>query len=150
MRFAPVSRTSAARKPPSIRPTIICGAVVFSRVSAASRSNNSPGWVVCSAAYSSTWSLTMKAISAREASDSSDAAEQHAAVVAAEAHRIRERNVDLRFARLVRDVVEIALGIGVLVVDRGRDRALVDREHAHHRLDRAGGSEAVAHHRFRR
>ena len=41
MRFAPVSRTSVARKPPSILPTIICGAVVFSRVSAASRSKSS-------------------------------------------------------------------------------------------------------------
>ena len=69
MRFAPVSRTSAARNPPSIRPTIICGAVVFSRVSAASRVEEiAAAAVVCSAAYSSTCSLTMKAIAAREAS----------------------------------------------------------------------------------
>ena len=54
------------------------------------------------------------------------------------------------FARLVRDVVEVALRVGRLVVDRRREDALVEREHAHHRLDRAGRPEAVAGHRLRR
>ena len=59
-----------------------------------------------------------------------DAAEQDAAVVAAEAHRVRERDVDLGLARLVRDVVEVALRIGDLVVDRRREHAVADRERA--------------------
>ena len=52
--------------------------------------------------------------------------------------------------RLVRDVVEVALGVGLAVVDRRRQDAVVEREHAHHRLDRAGRAEGVAHHRLRR
>ena len=56
----------------------------------------------------------------------------------------------LDLARLVRDVVEVALGIRLLVVHRRREDAVVDREHAHHRLDRAGRAEAVAGHRLRR
>ena len=42
-----------------------------------------------------------------------DPAEQHAAVVPAEAHRVRERDVEIDLARLVRDVVEVELGIGL-------------------------------------
>ena len=53
-------------------------------------------------------------------------------------------------ARLVRDVVEVALRVGVPVVDRRRQHAVVERERAHHRLERAGGAEAVARHRLRR
>ena len=37
-----------------------------------------------------------------------DAADEHAGVVPAEAHRVRERDVDLHRARLVRHVVEVA------------------------------------------
>ncbi len=78
------------------------------------------------------------------------AAEQDAGVVAAEAHRVRERDVDLNLPRLVRDVVEIAVGIGLLVVRGRRENAVVQREHAHHRLDRPGRPEAVARDRLRR
>src|SRR6187551_3545596 len=38
--------------------------------------------------------------------------EQHTRVVAAEAHRVRERDVHLHLARIVRHVVEVALGVG--------------------------------------
>src|SRR4029453_3246317 len=152
MRFAPPRRLSRARNWPSIRPTIICGAVVLARVSSASRSKRSPTGGVCSAAYSSTWSLTMKAMRPRRLPRAVpvSAAQQHATVVPTEAHRVRERHLDLGLARLVRDVVEVAFRVRVLVVDRRRHLALVDREDAHHGLDRPRGSEAVAHHRFRR
>src|SRR3954469_26002212 len=45
-------------------------------------------------------------------------------VVAAEAERIRHRDTDVRLAGLVRDVIEIALRVGVFVVDRRREDAL--------------------------
>src|SRR3712207_9310727 len=56
---------------------------------------------------------------------------EHAGVVAAEPHRVRERHVDLRVPRLVRDVVEVARGIRVLVVDRRRQLPVVDGERRH-------------------
>ena len=42
-----------------------------------------------------------------------------------------ERDVDLCVARLVRDVVEIAVRVGVLVVHRRRKLAFMDRESTH-------------------
>ena len=47
-----------------------------------------------------------------------------------------ESDVDLDPARLVRDVVEVALRIRVPVVDRRRQDAVAQRERAHHRLER--------------
>src|SRR5262249_14436887 len=83
-------------------------------------------------------------------SPSGDTAEQHAAVVAAEAHRVRERDVHLHAARLVRDVVEVAVGVGLAVIDRRRQDPVAHRERAEDRLDRAGGGEGVPHHRLAR
>src|SRR5579862_4301148 len=71
-------------------------------------------------------------------------ADDHAGVVAAEAERVVDRDIDVRLARLVRHVVEIALGILELVVDRRRQHALVHGEGREERLDRAGAAEAVA------
>src|SRR5436309_13395325 len=59
-----------------------------------------------------------------------DAPEEDAAVVPAEAHRVRERDGDLGAPRFVRDVVEIALGVRLAVVDRRRQDAVAQREHA--------------------
>ena len=70
--------------------------------------------------------------------------------MAAEAHRVRERDVDLHPARLVRHVVQVAVRIGMTVVDRGWDHSFVQRERAHHCLDRPRRAEGVSHHRFRR
>ena len=47
-------------------------------------------------------------------------------------------------ARLVRDVVEVALGVRRLLVDRRRHLAVARRQDAEDRLDRAGRAEAVA------
>ena len=52
-----------------------------------------------------------------------------------------ERATFTCLARLVGDVVQVALRIGVLVVDRRRDHAVVNRENAHHGLDRPGRPE---------
>src|SRR5215211_7375964 len=67
-----------------------------------------------------------------------------AGVVAAEAERVGDPDPDRSLARLVGDVVEVALGIRVVVVDRRRQRVAVDREHREDRLDRARGAQAVA------
>ena len=50
----------------------------------------------------------------------------------------------------VGDVVEVALGIGLFVVDRRRDPAVVQRERGVDRLDAAGAAEQVAGHRLGR
>ena len=46
--------------------------------------------------------------------------------MAAQPHRIRECDVDLRLARLVGDVVQVALRIGMAVVNRRRQHTFVD------------------------
>ena len=64
--------------------------------------------------------------------------------MSAEAERVRDGGADAGLARLVRDVVEIAFGVGCVVVDGRRQHAFVDRERAEDRLDGAGGAETVA------
>ncbi len=49
-----------------------------------------------------------------------DLAEEYAAVVAAKAHAVREGDLNIGLAEFVRNVVEIALGIRLTVVDRRR------------------------------
>ena len=49
-------------------------------------------------------------------------------------------------AGLVGDVVEVAVGVGVVEVDRRRQDAVADRQQADDRLDAAGGGDQVAHH----
>src|SRR5256885_3589971 len=70
-------------------------------------------------------------------------AHDDAGVAPAEAERIRDADGDVSLARLVRDVVEVALGIFLLVVDRRRQQAAVDGEHGEDGLDRTRGAEAV-------
>src|SRR5690348_5018712 len=72
-------------------------------------------------------------------------------VVAAEAERVRQRDVELRcVTRLVRNVVEIAVGIRRFVVDRRRELAVVHGKRGEDRLDRAGRTEAVTGRALRR
>src|SRR5439155_1217238 len=70
-------------------------------------------------------------------------AEGQRRVGAAEAEGVRQRRLDVLLARLVRDVVEVAVRVGRLVVDRGRQHAVIEREHRGDRLDAAGGAEEV-------
>src|SRR5918911_3572197 len=74
--------------------------------------------------------------------------EDETRVVASEAERVGERDLALFLSRHVGDVVEVALGVGRLVVDRGRDHSSVDREHAGSRLHFAGAAEQVPMHRL--
>ena len=64
-----------------------------------------------------------------------EAAQHEAGVVPAEAERVGNDDPDVGLAGFVRDVVEVALGVGRVVVDRRRQHALVDRERAEDRLD---------------
>ena len=57
-------------------------------------------------------------------------ADDERAVRAAEGEGVHEDDVDVHLARLVRDVVEVALGIGVVDVDRRRDDAVAHRARA--------------------
>ena len=70
--------------------------------------------------------------------------EDQAGVVAAEAEVVRQRDIDVDLPRLVRHVVEVALRVGSLVVDRRRNGIPLAGEDRQDRLDRAGGAEAVS------
>src|ERR687888_834536 len=70
-------------------------------------------------------------------------ADNYAGVVAAEAEAIRDRHADVRVARLVRHVVQVALRVGRLVVDRRRHLAVANGQRREDRLDRARSAEAV-------
>src|SRR5439155_9223911 len=67
----------------------------------------------------------------------------------AEAERVRHHVTDLLLARLIRDVVEIALRIGHLVVDRRRDDPCLHDLCCDRRFQSAGRAEEMAGHRFR-
>ena len=71
------------------------------------------------------------------------APEHERGVVAAEPERVRDADLDLLVPRLVRDVVEVALRIGRVLVDRRREDAALEREDRERRFDRAGGAEGV-------
>src|SRR3970040_128390 len=73
----------------------------------------------------------------------------HDGVVSADPERVGHHGVDVSLTRLVGDVVEVALRIGMLVVDRWRDGTTVDRQHASNELHRPGRAEQVAHHGLR-
>ncbi len=72
------------------------------------------------------------------------ALEEQRGVGAAEAERIRERVFDFRFARLVRNVIEIARRIGIFVVDRRRQNLIAQRQHADARFEAARAAEQMA------
>src|SRR5262249_55413259 len=56
---------------------------------------------------------------------------------------VRQRDGERRLACDVRHVVEVALGVRLLVVDRRRDRPVSQREYRVHRLDPARAAEQV-------
>ena len=56
---------------------------------------------------------------------------------------LRQRDLDVLLARLVRDVVEVAVGIGRLVVDGRRQHPVVEGQHGGDGLDAARGAEQV-------
>ena len=74
------------------------------------------------------------------------ALEEQRGVGAAETERIRERVLDLGFARVVRNVIEIALRIGSFLVDRRRQNLIAQRQHADARLEAARAAEQMPGH----
>src|SRR5688500_10871011 len=72
--------------------------------------------------------------------------EEEGGVVAAEAEAVAHGGANGRAAGLVGRVVQVALGIGVLVVDDGWDDASLDRLDGDDGVDAAGGAQAVADH----
>src|SRR5487761_1041575 len=67
-------------------------------------------------------------------------------VVTAKAERVRDHHLEVNLARLVGDVVEVAVRVGLIQVDRGREQPTVQGQHAGRGLDRAGRAEQVAVH----
>src|SRR5579862_2693089 len=58
------------------------------------------------------------------------ALENQRSVCTAEAEGIRKRVRHFRFPRDVRDVIEVARGVGRLLVDRRRKNLIAERQHA--------------------
>src|SRR5919202_152921 len=77
--------------------------------------------------------------------------DRQACVLAAEPERVRQRELEpRRLARALGHVVEVAIGVGLLVVQRRRQHAAAHRLDAHERLDRAGRAEQVPDRQLRR
>ena len=68
----------------------------------------------------------------------------------AEAQIIADRHFDVRLARHVWNVVEIAFWIWSVQVDRWRDNSLFERQTASRSFNAASRAKQVSRHRFRR
>src|SRR5581483_9169259 len=77
-------------------------------------------------------------------------ANQESGVVSSEAEGVRYSDLDIAVSRLMRHVVEIAIGILPIEVDRRRDGRLFDGEHADRGFHGAGRSDEMAVHGLRR
>src|SRR5262245_46721197 len=67
-------------------------------------------------------------------------------VLAAKAKTVGKREVEWSRARLVGDVVQVAIRVGVLVVDRRRQYTVANRHQADDHLGDPGSGNQVAHH----
>ena len=72
------------------------------------------------------------------------AAEDQRRIGAAEAERIRQRDVDVALARLVRHQIDRRLDRRIVEIDGRRRDAVADRQDREDRLDRAGRAEQMA------
>src|SRR6266566_4443508 len=70
--------------------------------------------------------------------------ENQRGVGAAKAKRIRQRELDRRFARVIRHIIQIALGIGSFQIDGGRQNLVTQRQYADACLQTAGASEQMS------
>ena len=64
--------------------------------------------------------------------------------MAAEAEAVGHGRVEACARGLVRRVVQVAVRVGVLEVDRRRNHAVANRQHGEHQLDAAAGAQQVA------
>src|SRR5919201_4087894 len=78
-----------------------------------------------------------------------ETAEGQHGVLPAEPEGVRHCEPDVHLARLVRDVIEVALGVRMFVVDGGGDDAVADGERADRALQCAGRTQQVPGHRLR-
>jgi len=72
------------------------------------------------------------------------AAQDEGGVVAPEPERVGQRDLDISLATDVGDVVEVAAGVGVGLVDRRRQEPVAHRQRGQDRLQGAGGAQQVA------
>src|ERR1700674_240080 len=121
------------------------------------RSSESAARSLAKLLSSCTWSGSMPRISAASACSSLKSSwvaiaillvglgafDHERGVVAAEPERVREGHLGVRLASLVGDVVQVALRVRVVQVDRRRQQTAVEREHARGGLEGAGGAQQV-------
>src|SRR5215831_3753747 len=86
----------------------------------------------------------------RRASLSGPAPENECGVGTAKSKGIRERIFNRRFASVIGHVIKIALGIGLLEVNGGRQCLVAQRQHANAGLQSTRAAKQVAGHGFRR
>ena len=67
-------------------------------------------------------------------------------IVPAKSKTIRQYFSNAHFARLVGDVIQIAIGIGCLIIDRRMDDVVADHQRTGDRLDTAARSQKMADH----
>src|SRR5579885_1974870 len=85
--------------------------------------------------------------SAKEISRSvGEAPQDERDVLPAETETVGQRHLDRLLAGHVRDIVQVALGVRVIQVDRRRHDPVAHRQQADDRLDTAGGGDQVPHH----
>ena len=67
-------------------------------------------------------------------------------VVAAEAERVGQRRDQFLIPCLIGHDIQITLGIGCVVIDRGGNNAVLKGEYARHRFDASGATQQVTRH----
>src|ERR1051325_1425784 len=167
-RMAPLTRRSAPPSPrgagrgrkrarkakttgSSINPAMKCIGALASRPCAVAQPGSWPGWggrVQCGSRAMAT--AKPQAAAATRSNTLFVLGENQRRIRPAEAERVREHVAHWLRAGLIRHVVEIAVGIGRLVVDRRRQHVFLHHQRRDGRLEPAGGAEEVAGHRLRR
>src|SRR3954469_13139743 len=80
---------------------------------------------------------------------SSPAFEEERAIRPAEAEGVAERVFHTRFARVIRDAIEIALGVLIVQINGRRQALILQRQNRDASFESAGAAEQVPGHRFR-
>src|SRR5262245_20829727 len=120
----------------------------MARATASIRSEDS-GWPLPVSCLRNS-SLKMTAVVMPRLAPRPKAAEEERRVGSPEAEGVRQRELDPAAPRHVGNVVEVALGIGRLVVHRGRNLLISKREDGDSRFEPPGSAEEMAGHGLRR
>ena len=89
-------------------------------------------------------SLTSPA--AKESGSRFESSNDERDILAAESEAVRQRDVDRGFTSSMRDIIEIAVGIGIVEIDRRRSDTVAYRQQADDRLDAPRGRDQMTHH----